>query len=56
MLQVGSEKGQDASSYWSEIIGQARSYRHAVTAYCRDFGNRNLIRFGPRILSRGTVK
>lgn len=38
MLQVGSEKAHDASSYWGEIIGQARSYRHGVTAYCRANG------------------
>lgn len=38
MLRVGSENGHDASSYWGEIIGQARSYRHGVTAYCRANG------------------
>lgn len=38
MLRVGSEKRQDASNYWSEIIGQARSYRHGVAAYCRANG------------------
>jgi len=38
MLRVGGENRQDASSYWGEIIGQARSYRHGVTAYCRANG------------------